>query len=264
MIHGSQLARAAASGAGRFAAAARDLIFPPHCPGCGGALAEGSAEGLCAECRGDLPRLQTAWCARCGAALATAAASCTGCRGDSAIDALVHATAYAGTARRLVQRFKYEADFAAGRLLARLLAECVRTGLPGGADLLVPVPLHRRRLGARGFNQAALLARACGRQLGLPVDVAALRRVRRTRALAGLHPEERVAEVAGAFTVRRPGAVAGRRVLLVDDVLTTGATAEGCCRALREAGAAWTAVAVAARVLRPLSDRLRIVDAATG
>jgi predicted amidophosphoribosyltransferase len=117
--------------------------------------------------------------------------------------------------------------------------------------------LHRWRLAGRGFNQAALLAREIGRRLRRPVSVAALRRIGNTRTLAGLHPEERSRELRGAFGVRRGAAVRGRRVLLIDDVLTTGTTAEGCCGALKEAGAAWTGVAVAARVLLPLR---RIAD----
>ena len=173
------------------------------------------------------------------------------------MDAVVHAAAYAGSAKELVHRFKYQADLAAGRVLGRLLAERCGAALPDEVDLLVPVPLHRRRLGARGFNQAALLARAAGRRLGVPVAVAALARARNTRTLAGLHPDERAAELGGAFVVRRPGRVAGLRVLLVDDVLTTGATAEGCCRALKSAGATWAGVAVAARVLLPLAHRER-------
>jgi ComF family protein len=168
------------------------------------------------------------------------------------MDAVLFAAPYAGTAKELVHRFKYRADFAAGRFLAHLLATRIGTALPGGVDLLVPVPLHRRRLVGRGFNQAALLARDIARQLGLPVAVAALGRASNTRTLAGLQPEERFRELSGAFTVRRPDQVAGRRILLVDDVLTTGSTAEGCCRALKAAGATWVGVAVAARVLLPL------------
>ena len=168
------------------------------------------------------------------------------------MDAVVFAAAYTGTAKELVHRFKYRADFAAGRLLARLLAARVVAACDGRIDLVVPVPLHRRRLGGRGFNQAALLARDVARRLGTPCAVAALERLRHTRSLAGLHPHERGDELLGAFRVRRPGAVAGRRLLVVDDVLTTGATAEGCCAALKQAGAAWTGVAVAARVLLPL------------
>ena len=168
------------------------------------------------------------------------------------MDAVVFGAPYAGTAKELVHRFKYRADFAAGRFLAFLLATHLETALPGGVDLLVPVPLHRWRLVDRGFNQAALLARDIARQLGLPAAVAALRRASNTRTLAGLHPEERSRELRGAFKVRRPDQVTGRKILLVDDVLTTGATAECCCRALKDAGAVWVGVAVAARVLLPL------------
>jgi ComF family protein len=168
---------------------------------------------------------------------------------------VIFAAPYAGTAKELVHRLKYRADFAAGRLLARLLAERVAAALPGGVDLLVPVPLHRRRLCGRGFNQAAFLARAIARPLGRPVDVALLARSRSTRVLAGLHPEERARELHGAIAVRPPEKAAGRRVLVVDDVLTTGVTAEGCCRALKAAGAAWAGVAVATRVLLPLAHR---------
>ena len=247
------LVHRAASGAARFAADTRDLLFPPHCPGCGGGLDPEAGGALCASCRNDLPSLGELLCAGCGIAVATAAAPfCPSCRGSYAMDAVVFAAPYAGTAKELVHRFKYRADFAAGRFLAQLLAARIDADLHGGVDLLVPDPMHRWRLAGRGFNQAALLARETARRLGLPVAVAALGRTSRTRTLAGLHPEERSRELRGAFTVRRPELIAGRRVLLVDDVLTTGATAEGCCRALKDAGTRWVGVAVAARVLLPL------------
>jgi ComF family protein len=246
------------AGAARFAADARDLVFPPHCPACGRvpeALADG---GLCADCGRDLPLPGEPLCPGCGVAAAADGASfCPGCRDGRALDAVVFAAAYAGSAKELVHRFKYRADLAAGSLLGRLLAGRIAAALPGGVDLLVPVPLSRRRLCARGFNQAALLARAASRRLRVPAAVAALARTRHTPGLAGLSPDERERELRGAFRVRRPALVAGRRVLLVDDVLTTGATAEGCCRTLKAAGAAWTGVAVAARVLLPLSRRER-------
>lgn len=247
------LVRRAATGAVRFAADTRDLIFPPHCPGCGGDCAPDAGGALCPACRRDLPAPGESLCPGCGVAVAADAASfCPSCRGRFAADAVVFGAPYAGTAKELVRRFKYRADFAAGRCLARLTADRIGVALPGGADLLVPVPLHRWRLADRGFNQAALLARDIARQLGLSVAVAALRRAVNTRTLAGLHPEERSRALRGAFTVRRPGQVAGRRILLIDDVLTTGATVEGCCRALKDEGAVWVGVAVATRVLLPL------------
>lgn len=241
-----------AAAAARFAADARDLVFPPHCPGCGKGLEPARLEGICPDCSRDLPLPDAPPCPGCGAAVAAGGATlCPGCRGRLAMDELVFAAVYAGTARELVHRFKYRADFAAGRFLARLMAERVGRACPG-VDLIVPVPLHRRRLAGRGFNQAALLARELSRLLGLRGDVAALARGRPTRGLAGLRPGERARELHGAFRVRRPLPDGVERVLLVDDVLTTGATAEGCCRALKAAGARWVGVAVAARVLLPL------------
>lgn len=237
----------------RFAADARDLLFPPHCPGCGGPLDPEASGGLCTACRRDLPAPGEPLCPGCGIAIAAGpAAFCPACSGRHEMDAVVYAAPYAGTAKELVHRFKYRADFAAGRLLGGLLAARVARELPEQVDVLVPVPLHRRRLAGRGFNQAAFLAREVGRRLGRPVAFSALARCRDTRTLAGLHPQERSRELLDAFRVRGPGRIAGRRVLLVDDVLTTGATVAGCCGALRAADAPWVGVAVAARVLLPL------------
>lgn len=256
---GGAWAQAVGSGAARLAADARDVFFPPHCPACGEWLGAPAPEGLCRECLADLPRADAGACAGCGKVPRTGASPfCRACDGQWAFDAVVAAAAYAGAAKRLVRRFKYRADFAAGRLAGALLARGVRESLPAPPDLLVPVPLHRGRLAARGYNQAALLARECGRRLGVPVGPAALRRLRPTRVLAGMHPPGRAAELCGAFAARRPELVAGRRVLLVDDVLTTGATADGCSRALKEAGATWVGVAVAARALPALSRRERL------
>ncbi|HEX4260970.1 MAG TPA: ComF family protein, partial [Acetobacteraceae bacterium] len=136
--------------------------------------------------------------------------------------------------------------------LARALApHMVRAGaaLLAEAGLLVPVPLHRRRLFARRYNQSGLLAHAIGRLCGLPVVVDALRRVRATAPLGRKSAHERAAEMADAITIRpgREARIAGRRVLLIDDVLTTGATANACARALRAAGAISVDVLAAAR-----------------
>lgn len=260
MSHPSGLLGRTAAAIVQFVADARDLVFPPHCPACGGALESARADGICPACSRDLPLPEAPPCPGCGAALAGSAATfCRACRGRHAMDELVFAAAYAGSARELVHRFKYGADFAAGRFLARLLAERVERVFPGRVDLIVPVPLHRRRLAARGFNQAALLARELSRLLAVPAGVSTLARRRPTRELAGLGPAERARELHEAFRVRRPIPGGACRVLVVDDVLTTGATAEGCSRALKAAGAGWVGVAVAARVPLPLwrGDRAR-------
>jgi ComF family protein len=121
------------------------------------------------------------------------------------------------------------------------------------ADALVPVPLHWRRLWARRFNQSAVLAATVSRQAGVPVAADALKRVRPTAQQVGLSRTERAANVQGAFRVPGDGkaAVAGRRLVLIDDVLTSGATVDGCARALLRAGAANVDVLVFARVAEP-------------
>ena len=134
-----------------------------------------------------------------------------------------------------IQELKYRRQRAVAATFGSLLA----AHYPFAGDaVLVPVPLHRSRLRARGFNQALLLARALGRRRGLHVLSRALTRVRATNAQAGLGAAERRRNLHGAFVVRRPDAVRDRAVVLVDDVLTTGATADACARALRAAGAA--------------------------
>jgi ComF family protein len=117
--------------------------------------------------------------------------------------------------------------------------------------VLVPVPLHRSRLWVRGFNQSALLGRELARQSGLRHDPFVLRRKKRTAALKGMSPLQRRREVAGAFEIADRNSIHGRRVILVDEVLTTGSTTDGCARALRRAGAIHVDLICWARVVRP-------------
>jgi len=145
---------------------------------------------------------------------------------------------YDGALREHLHRVKYLGDRPAAEALGLVLARWVREGRElGPADLVVPVPLHPLRLRERGFNQADLLAAAVARALGRPVNPAALVRTRPTRAQSQLPVEAREANVRGAFAVPHPAAVRARRVLLVDDVLTTGATADAASEALYRAGA---------------------------
>ena len=131
--------------------------------------------------------------------------------------------------------------------LAALLAER-GAAAAASVDAVVPVPLHPARLAERGFNQAEVLAAPCARAWARPLVTGALVRTRPTRPQTELDAAERGANVAGAFAVRRPAALAGLRVLLIDDVLTTGATARAAAPALREVGAAAVGVLVVARV----------------
>jgi len=155
-------------------------------------------------------------------------------------------------ARTLVHALKYGDRLDLAPIMGRWMAHAGRT-LTRDADLLVPVPLHWRRQWARRFNQSALLAEAVGKTNGLRVSHGALKRVKATAQQVGLARSERALNVQGAFAVR-PDArieVAGRRLVLVDDVLTSGATIEACTRALMRAGAAGVDVLVFARVVAP-------------
>jgi ComF family protein len=158
------------------------------------------------------------------------------------------AVAHDDLPRSLAIRLKYGRKVAIARTMARYMAPLV----DGGADrVFVPVPLHRTRLWSRGFNQSALVARELSRRLGISVDPFVLRRIRRTPPLKGMGQIQRRKTVAGAFRVSDKDAVTGKTVILVDDVLTTGSTAEACARTLKRAGAARVELISWARVVKP-------------
>jgi ComF family protein len=180
---------------------------------------------------------------------------CGLCRtGTRGFDAAYCFGLYEGTLRELVHLFKY------GRMkpLAKTLAAHLAGALPRDKrfDVVVPMPLHWRREWQRGFNQSALLARATARRCGIPM-LNAVRRTRATATQAGLSNARRRENVAGAFRVRKTALVEGRRILLIDDVMTTGATASACALALKRAGAKSVTLLALARVDRRLIDPVR-------
>jgi ComF family protein len=151
--------------------------------------------------------------------------------------------------REALHAFKFRGRWTLAAPLGDLLGEVVTGRLPAGVpDLLLPVPLHPRRERERGFNQASLLARRVGRSLGCPVREDVLARVVATHSQTELDAAARRANVRNAFEVRRPAYIVGRHVILVDDVLTTGATLSECARRLRDAGATAVGALTVARV----------------
>ena len=236
----------AVRGAGRVAL---DLLLPPQCVTCDQPV-EASGQ-FCQACFAQTSFITAPLCPRCGAPFEAAGeAACFSCRADPPPwGAARAALRYDDGARRILLPFKYGDRVEAARALAPLMARAGGT-LLAAADLLIPVPLHRRRLLARRYNQAALLARALTRLSGRPAVLDALQRVKSTQPLAELSPAKRAAELAGAIRVRpgRREIVADARVLLIDDVLTSGATARACTEALLAAGAAGVDVLAAARV----------------
>jgi ComF family protein len=236
--------------------AALDLLLPPQCLCCDATVDEPGR--FCAACFGRIALVTDPCCASCGTPFASAGQGgremlCPGCREQPPPWRRARAALrYDAASRHVVLALKHGDRTEHAAALARLM---VRAGaaLVRDADLVVPVPLHRSRLIARRYNQSALLALAVSRLAGLHCRPDALVRLRATPSLGELGAEARAAAVAGAFAVRRSreADLPGRRVLLIDDVLTSGATSGGCTKALLAAGAASVDVLVAARVPDP-------------
>ncbi|MEI9814121.1 MAG: ComF family protein [Acidobacteriota bacterium] len=237
-----------------------NLFFPDDCRICGQALREASRVPVCASCLHETqPMLAEFFCVSCKTPFVNAAplddaGQCALCRlGLKGFDAVYSFGSYEGTLRELIHLFKYEkmeplaATF--GPLLARALPR------ETSFDVVVPMPLHWWKQWQRGFNQSELLARQIARRWHVPLSNA-VRRRRNTSAQAGLTNAKRRANVSGAFAVRNR--LDGKHVLLVDDVMTTGATASACARALKRAGAARVTLLTLAR-----TDRRMFVDVET-
>ena len=195
--------------------------------------------------------LGNAGCDRCGLPLAgTEIDLCGRCLADPPkLDRMRAAVAYDELPRTIALKLKYGRKVALARVMARYMAPL--RGDWGDDAVLMPVPLHRWRLWGRGFNQSALVAMELGRLWELPHESRLLQRTRRTQPLKGLNHNQRRKAVAGAFKARPGEVLKGRTVILVDDVLTSGSTAEACARALRRAGAGPIELICWARVVRP-------------
>ncbi|MHB1204489.1 MAG: double zinc ribbon domain-containing protein [Rhodospirillaceae bacterium] len=226
-----------------------NALLPPQCLACNAVV--DSAGALCADCFSRMTFVTAPQCETCGLPFETpviGAAVCGACLADPPAYGRARAVfVYDGESRGLVLRLKHGDRTDAAVHLARWMQ---RTGaaLLEDCDVIVPVPLHRWRLLMRTYNQAALLANSLGRLAGKHVAVDALARVKATPSQGGLSATARRRNVGGAFMVQRPARISGKRVLLIDDVLTTGATVDACTKALKDAGAAAVDALVLARV----------------
>ncbi|MGA9725539.1 MAG: ComF family protein [Candidatus Binatus sp.] len=238
-----------------------DFLYPPRCTACGTSLESGAGQQkrVCAECVARVERMPDPRCEVCGGPLESAVSDASRCA-----RCLAHPPRYRiartiaryrttaedepGSLPALIRRHKYGLDQSVGRALAEYLGD----ELPLSAsdyDVVIPVPLHWRRLWWRGFNQAALLAAEVARRLDLPLDTTAMARRRFTTPQTSRHHDERIKNVRRAFAVTHSERVQNRRVLIVDDVMTTGATVDECARVLLAAGATSVDVFTLARVL---------------
>jgi ComF family protein len=229
-----------------------DYALPPRCPGCGAIVAEDFA--FCLSCWAGMDFLGEPFCARCGLPFPHdmgEGAECGACMADPpAWDGARAVLAYGDVARTVALRLKYGRRIGMARLIARQMLRHV-----GREEaVIVPVPLHRWRLWQRGFNQSALIADHLGRMTGWPVDKRALQRVKRTAPLRGMNPAQRARTVRGAFALEPGQALRGRRVLLIDDIHTSGATAAACATLLKRGGVAQVHLLCWARVLPDAVD----------
>jgi ComF family protein len=254
-ITGAVRLRQRVRGFGWLRAGARHLIdgaLPPRCLSCGAIV--GDAGTLCSVCWADIEFIAAPFCNACGTPLSavpdTDILLCGSCLTKHPPWRRARAVfRYKGVGRALVLAFKHGDRLDAAPTLARWLA---RAGaeLFAEVDMIVPVPLHRSRLFARRYNQSAVLALALGKITGRTVAVDALVRVRPTPTQGGLDRRARSANVRGAIAAHRPLRIQGRRIVVIDDVLTTGATAGVCANALLKAGAVSVDILTLARVTR--------------
>lgn len=219
-----------------------ELLYPPSCLSCASRLPTSTPLELCADCERQLHAVPPPCCPRCGRHSAVSLLDgdvCPSCRHAlPSFRAGAAAFEYAGALRDCIHRVKFDSHLRLARALGDRLAQAAHARLrASGYDLIIPVPLHPARRRDRGFNQAEMLARPISAALQLPMELGVLRRVRRTETQSRLAPLDRHENVAGAFHVQHASRIAGQHILLVDDVLTTGATAEACSQSLLAAGA---------------------------
>lgn len=232
----------------RFGLTVLEFFLPRLCLFCGAGVGEEAKQAICPECEAQIDWLASPLCSCCGRMFDSPGGDrlCGDCQTEPPPFARARSAAlYDGPVAAAIKRFKFGGQIVHLPLLQSWLQrpECLE--LAAAADLLLPVPLHPRRLKARGFNQALLLAQTFPDK---PVGLELLIRVRYTRPQMELKPKERRENVKGAFAVPQPAKVKGKNILLIDDLYTTGSTVRECARVLRRAGAARVEVLTVARV----------------
>ena len=240
-----------------------DVLYPPHCLICG----VEEREPYCLDCRKEISPLNPPFCEMCGLPSAEGKLVCRNCEtAPPPYDSVIVLGRYEGGLKRAIHLLKYEGKSALAKPLGRLLAETINLKMESrrsfsdaiedinnedeathAFDCIVPVPLHSSRERERGFNQSLILAKPISDRFACEINVHDLKRVRKTRIQATLNQLQRTGNVLGAFETRSALCFNQRKVLLVDDVMTTASTLRECARVLKNAGAASVWVAVLAR-----------------
>ncbi len=236
-----------------------DLVYPRLCLLCREHRTDaGTTDPLCPECHLSLPVNRPPFCRKCSRPLTTSdEIFCDHCRQtDLAFDQVWAAAIYDENMRRLIHLFKYGGKTALRHTFAGLILDFTRRyRIPAGQfDGIMPAPLHNARLRERGYNQSCMLGEILAHELGLPLDDANLARTRNTRNQARLSPKERWTNVEGAFKITKPESVRGKRILIIDDLLTTGATLSGIAAVLKRAGAVNVSALTLAVTAHPKDD----------
>jgi ComF family protein len=231
-----------------------DLIFPPRCITCSEILEEHGPLPFCSRCAAGIRFIRSPLCPCCGIPFPVAEDQdhlCGECLANQRPYAVARAVGrYEDTLLKAIHLFKYRGKIGIGQVLGKIMA-CFAGGIwdMHTFSVIIPVPLHRHRLRQRGFNQAVILARELAKRFSLPLDFMTLQRERFTAPQVGMGREDRTVNVKGAFAVRKTERVAGRRILLVDDVCTTGSTIHECASVLIRAEAEAVAVLTLARAV---------------
>ncbi len=231
-----------------------DIIFPSRCVICGIVLYNNEIIYICPECLSRVSFVKTPFCSCCGLPFVNYEGT------DHLCGECVSSKQYFSLARSLgefkqplmdvIHRFKYKGEISVGETLGRLMAEFEYNSFdPGEYSLILPVPLHLKRLKERGFNQSVILAREVAKKNSIPLDFRTLKRTIHTKPQTGLGRKQRSANVKGSFIVTDRGKIDGKSVVLIDDVYTTGSTVRECARILLENGAEKVAVLTLARAV---------------
>jgi ComF family protein len=225
---------------GHYKEAALDILYPKDsvCAVCGNKLDNRANLGICAWCNDLLPLITNPFCEKCGKPKKAEIELCAECDGvHNHFEQAMSVFEYTASVQRLIYRFKYRGEQYLSHVLGGFLAKRLKEQKDWDYNALIAVPLHRKRQRERGFNQSALLASEIALRLDMPVLFDALSRVKETSVQAGLGRQERFANLRQAFSVNEKSEIQGKRIVLVDDIFTTGSTVNECSRVLLEAGA---------------------------